>query len=116
MPVLAQSTLPKDKPQIITSRVIAAPRELIWMVLTTPEHLTHFWGPDGFTNTFTKYDLQVGGEALFTMHGPDGKDWPNRFRFHTIDPPHLLVWDHDGGNDDGHRFRGELELWDENYV
>lgn len=114
MPVLAQSILPKDKPQIITTRVIAAPRELIWKVLTSPEHLKHFWGPDGFSNTFTKYDLRVGGEALFTMHGPDGKDWPNRFRFRTVDAPHLLVWDHDGGNDDGHRFKGELELFEEN--
>jgi uncharacterized protein YndB with AHSA1/START domain len=57
--------------------------------------------------------LEVGGEALFTMHGPDGKDWPNRFRFRVIEAPRLLVWDHDGGNDDGHRFRGELELWEE---
>lgn len=114
MPQLTQSILPKDKPQIITTRVIAAPRELVWKVLTTPEHLKHFWGPDGFTNTFTKYDLQVGGEALFTMHGPDGTDWPNRFRFRTVDAPHLLVWDHDGGNDDGHRFKGELQLFEEN--
>ncbi len=113
MPQLAQSILPKDKPQIITTRVIAAPRELVWKVLTTPEHLKYFWGPDGFTNSFTKYDLRVGGEALFTMHGPDGKDWPNRFRFLTIDPPNLLVWNHDGGNDDGHRFKGELELFEE---
>jgi uncharacterized protein YndB with AHSA1/START domain len=113
MAPLAHSILPEDKPQIITTRVLAAPRELVWKVLTSPEHLKYFWGPDGFTNTFTKYDLQVGGEALFTMHGPDGKDWPNRFRFVTIDPPNLLVWNHDGGDDDGHRFKGELELFEE---
>jgi uncharacterized protein YndB with AHSA1/START domain len=44
MPNLAQTILPKDKPQIITTRVIAAPRELVWKVLTTPEHLQHFFG------------------------------------------------------------------------
>jgi uncharacterized protein YndB with AHSA1/START domain len=112
---LATTHLPTDKPQIMTTRVIAASRELIWKVLTTPEHLQHFWGPDGFTNTYTKFDLRVGGEALFTMHGPDGTNYPNRFKFLIVDPPHLLVYDHDGGEDGPkmHPFRGELELIEE---
>lgn len=112
---LSQTTMPKDKPQIITTRLIAASRELIWQCLTMPEHLQHFWGPDGFTNAFAKYDLRVGGEALFTMHGPDGKDWPNRFKFITIEPPHLLRFEHDNGGDSAidHKFLGEIELTDE---
>jgi len=115
MSLLAKTILPKDKPQIISTRMLAAPRELVWKVLTTPEHLKHFWGPDGFTNTFTKYDLRVGGQALFTMHGPDGTDYPNRFKFLTIEPPHLLRFDHDNGGEGPveHKFVGELELFDE---
>jgi uncharacterized protein YndB with AHSA1/START domain len=115
MSLLSQTILPKDKPQIITTRLIAAPRELVWKVLTTPEHLKHFWGPDGFTNTFKTYDLRVGKEARFTMHGPDGKDWPNRFVFLTVDAPRLLRWDHDNGGEGefDHKFTGELELTDE---
>ena len=112
MSLLAQTTLPNDKPQIITTRLIAAPRELVWKALTTPEHLQHFWGPDGFTNTFRKFDLRVGGEARFTMHGPDGREWPNRFKFITVEPPRLLRFDHDNGGegDFDHRFIGEIEL------
>ncbi len=112
---LAQTILPKDKPQIITTRIIAAPRELVWKALTTPEHLQHFWGPDGFTNTYRQFDLRVGGQALFTMHGPDGTDYPNRFIFRTVEPPHLLRFDHDNGGEGliQHKFMGELELFDE---
>jgi uncharacterized protein YndB with AHSA1/START domain len=112
---LARTLLPKDKPQIITTRLIAAPRELVWQAITTPEHLRHFWGPDGFTNTFRKYDLRVGGQALFTMHGPDGTDWPNRFIFLTVDAPHLLRFDHDNGGEGpvDHKFTNEIELTDE---
>jgi len=113
---LATTRLPADKPQIITSRVIAASREMIWKVLTTPEDLQHFWGPDGFTNSFKTYDLRVGGEARFTMHGPDGKDWPNRFVFLAVEAPHLLRWKHDNGGEgeDNHQFIGELQLFDDN--
>ena len=112
---LAQTILPKDKPQIITTRLIAAPRELVWKVLTTPEHLQHFWGPDGFTNTYKQFDLRVGGQALFTMHGPDGTDYPNRFKFLTVEPPRLLRFDHDNGGEGPiqHKFLGEVELFDE---
>ncbi len=115
MSLLSQTILPKDKPQIITRRLIAAPRELVWKVLTTPEHLQHFWGPDGFTNTYRKFDLRVGGHALFTMHGPDGNNWPNRFIFTQIEPPRLLCFDHDNGGEGpvDHKFLGELELADE---
>ncbi len=115
MSLLSQSILPKERPLIITTRLIAAPRELVWKVLTTPEHLKHFWGPDGFTNSFKTYDLRVGKEARFTMHGPDGKDWSNRFVFLTIDPPHLLRWNHDNGGegDWDHKFTGEMELTEE---
>ena len=115
MSLLAQTILLKDKPQIISTRLLAAPRELVWKVLTTPEHLQHFWGPDGFTNSYKSFDLRVGGEARFTMHGPDGTDYPNRFVFLTIDPPHLLRFEHDNGGegDNDHKFTGELELTDE---
>ena len=102
MSLLSKSILPKDKPQIITTRLIAAPRELLWKVLTTPEHLKHFWGPDGFTNSFKTFDLRVGHEARFTMHGPDGTNWPNRFVFLAIDAPRLLRWDHDNGGEGPH--------------
>jgi uncharacterized protein YndB with AHSA1/START domain len=112
---LAQTILPADKPQIITSRLLNAPRDLVWKVLTSPEHIKHFWGPDGFTNTIKQMDVKVGGQWLFTMHGPDGKDWPNRIIYRTVTAPSYLAFDHDGGEDDvsGHRFLGELELHEE---
>ncbi|MDE2383604.1 MAG: SRPBCC domain-containing protein [Alphaproteobacteria bacterium] len=115
MSLLAHSVLPQDKPQIISTRLIAAPRELVWKVLTSPEHLKHFWGPDGFTNSYRQFDLKVGGQALFTMHGPDGTDYPNRFIFLDVKPPQLLRFEHDGGEDGapGHRFLNEIELRDE---
>ncbi len=112
MSLLTTTELPADKPVIITTRLIAVPRDLLWKVLTTPEHLRHFWGPDGFTNTYKSFDLREGKEARFTMHGPDGTNWPNRLVFLTIDPPRLLCWDHDNGGegDIDHKFRGEMEL------
>lgn len=112
---LARTILPADKPQIITTRVLNASRELVWTVLTTPEHIKHFWGPDGFTNSIKQMDVKVGGQWLFTMHGPDGTNYPNRIIYRTVTPKSYLAFDHDGGEDDvsGHRFLGEIELFEE---
>ncbi len=60
------------------SRLIDAPRDLVWEAMTKPEHVVHWWGPNGFTNTLEKLDFRVGGEWHHVMHGPDGRDYPSR--------------------------------------
>lgn len=93
------------------SREIDAPRELVWQALTTPEHLVHWWGPDGFTNTFHEIAVKPGGVWRFMMHGPDGTDYPNRIIFREIIPLERLVYDHDGDESDkDHRFRASITL------
>jgi uncharacterized protein YndB with AHSA1/START domain len=115
MTSLSKTILPEDKPQIITTRLLAASRELVWKVLTTPEHFKQYWGPDGFRNTIKEMNVKVGGQILFTMHGPDGKDWPNRIVYRELDPPRYMKWFHDNGGegDVDHKFIGEIELFDE---
>ena len=60
--------------------------KLMWEVWTNPEHIANWWGPKGFTNTIHQMDFQEGGEWKFTMHGPDGKNYPNRSIFKEIIP------------------------------
>ena len=48
---------------ILISRVVNAPRDLMFEAFTNPEHLTKFWGPKGFDCTDCKVDLRVGGSV-----------------------------------------------------
>lgn len=82
-----------DREMQIT-RVVDAPRELLWKIWTEPDHLKEWWGPNGFSNTIHKFDLVQGGEWLLTMHGPDGTDYPNHIRFVEIIRPERLIYDH----------------------
>ncbi len=50
----------RDRELIIT-RKINAPVELVWEVWTKPEHIANWWGPEGFTNTITKMEVRPGG-------------------------------------------------------
>ncbi len=44
--------------EIVTTRVFDAPRELVFKAWTDPDHLVHWWGPKGFTNTFQEFDCR----------------------------------------------------------
>ena len=62
--------------EIVVSRVFDAPRELVFHMWTSAEHLGNWWGPHGFTITTHSIDVRPGGEWRFVMHGPDGTESP----------------------------------------
>lgn len=90
-----------DNRLITTSRIMNVPVTKVYEAWTNPEILAKWWGPNGFTNTFEKYELVPGGEWIFIMHGPDGADYPNKSIFVEIQENQKLVFDHVSG----HRFR-----------
>ena len=91
--------LEQDPRSIIGSRVLDAPRALVFSVWTDPKHLAQWWGPNGFTTTTHAYDFRPGGVWRFVMHGPDGRDYQNRITFDEIVPPERIVYRHGGGDD-----------------
>ena len=76
----------------VISRVLDAPRELVWKVFTDPEHLKRWWGPKGFTARTAKMDFRVGGMYHYCMTSPDGHEMWGKFVYHEIVPPERLVF------------------------
>jgi uncharacterized protein YndB with AHSA1/START domain len=91
--------LEQDPRSIIGTRVLDAPRELVFSVWTDPKHLAQWWGPNGFTTTTHTFDFRPSGVWRFVMHGPDGRDYQNRITFDEITPPERIVYRHSGGDD-----------------
>ena len=89
----AESTFERE---FVHSRLIDAPRERLFRAFAQPEHLAKWWGPDGFSNTFDTFDLRVGGQWRFVMHGPDGTDYPNEMVFRELVVPERVVLEHLG--------------------
>jgi uncharacterized protein YndB with AHSA1/START domain len=67
-----------------TSREIPVSAKSIFEAISNPERLAKWWGPAGFTNTFSQFEFREGGKWVFTMHGPDGKNYPNESEFLEI--------------------------------
>jgi uncharacterized protein YndB with AHSA1/START domain len=77
-----------------TSRQIGATPEQIFAAIAAPERLAKWWGPAGFTNTFERCEFKPGGRWVFTMHGPDGTNYPNENVFVDIEANSRVVIDH----------------------
>ncbi|MCF8570077.1 SRPBCC domain-containing protein [Gordonia sp. HY002] len=94
--------------EIVVSRVIDAPRELVFEAFTEARHLAHWWGPQGFTTTTRTFEFCVDGVWGFTMHGPDGTDYPEWITWTEITPPERIVMVHGESRDDPNAFESVL--------
>jgi uncharacterized protein YndB with AHSA1/START domain len=76
-------------------RVHRARRELVFECMTTPEHLTRFWGPSGTTTPVDgiTVDLRPGGVFETVMvNDVDGSQYTMRAVYQEVAPPERLVW------------------------
>jgi uncharacterized protein YndB with AHSA1/START domain len=94
--------------EIVTSRLISAPQELVFEAFTQVRHLSRWWGPDGFTTTTRAFEFRVGGVWDFVMHGPDGTDYQEWITWREIVPPERIALRHGESRDDPNAFESVL--------
>jgi uncharacterized protein YndB with AHSA1/START domain len=105
----APSAQAADPREIVSGRVIDAPRRKVFKAFADPTHLARWWGPKGFRNTFEEFDFRPGGIWRLTMHGPDGTEYPNRSVFLDIHESARIVLEHESP----HEFRMTITLDDQ---
>ena len=94
--------------EIVISRVISAPRELVFEAFTEVRHLSRWWGPEGFTTTTRSFEFRVGEAWDFVMHGPDGTDYQEWITWREIVPPERIALLHGESRDDPNAFESVL--------
>lgn len=95
------SATPQDADtEVLITRVLDAPRELVFRTWTEAAHIARWWLPPGFTNTACEVDLRVGGRFYIGMRSPDGIDYPCEGHYEEITPHERLVFR--GTGHDGH--------------
>jgi uncharacterized protein YndB with AHSA1/START domain len=94
--------------KIVISRVIDAPRELVFEAFTQVRHLSQWWGPDGFTTTTRAFEFREGGAWDFVMHAPDGTDYQDWITWTEIVPPERIALLHGESRDDPNAFESTL--------
>jgi len=80
---MAQEAVHESERMVIT-RVVDAPRELVWKAWTDPKYVMQWWGPKDFTAPVCQMDFRVGGKSLLCMKAPDGQEFWNAVEYHEI--------------------------------
>lgn len=94
--------------EIVVSRLIDARQELVFEAFTEVEHLSRWWGPEGFTTTTRSFEFREGEVWDFVMHGPDGTDYPQWIKWTEILPPERITLRHGASRDDPNTFESTL--------
>ena len=77
--------------EILTTRKFDAPLELVFDVLTNPEHVRNWFAPFSDEVTECVIDLRVGGSYHVVFVTPDGKECSFRGTYLEVEPPTRTV-------------------------
>lgn len=98
--------------EIVITRTIDAPRALVFEAFTDVQHLSRWWGPDGFTTTTRAFEFRVGGAWDFVMHRPDGTDHREWISWREITPLERIALIHGESAQDPDAFESILTFAD----
>lgn len=77
--------------EFVITRVLDAPRAVVWRAWTEAEQLQRWFGPKGCTVPSCSVDLRPGGLFHYCMQTPDGHVMWGKWIFREIAPPEKLV-------------------------
>jgi uncharacterized protein YndB with AHSA1/START domain len=82
---------PAGQPTITMTRTFDAPRDLVWRVMTSPEHIARWWGPRGANTKLVKHDFRPGGTWRFEHRQDDGSSLIFRGTYLEVLAPEKFV-------------------------
>jgi len=84
--------------EVLITRIINAPRDLVFGAWVDSKHADKWMGPTGYTTVTQSMDVRPGGMWRFTMTGPQGV-FPNRVTYIEVEKPSRLVYKHGSDKD-----------------
>lgn len=98
--------------ELVTTRVIDGPRDLVFRAWTDARHLARWFGPRGFTTTTRAFDFRPGGVWDFDLIGPDGTVYPNWVEWREIVPVERIAYRQGGHENDPDTFESTVTFAD----
>lgn len=86
-----QVTIPSDR-EIVFTRALDAPRDLVFEAWTNPEHVRHWWGLRDSTMILCEADVRPGGSWRYVTTAKDGAEVPFTGVYQEVTPPERLVY------------------------
>lgn len=98
---MTENNFKVEKNELVITRVVDAPRELVFTVWSKAEHLKNWWGPKGFDISVSALDFQKGGKFHYSMKSAEGFEMWGLFVFGEIVEPEKIVFINSFSNKEG---------------
>lgn len=107
-----------DDLTIRATRALRAPRPLVFDVMTKPEHVRKWYGPNSETMTECTIDLRVGGKFRYVFAAPNGEEFAFSGEYLEVVPPEHVVntWRFEAISDPNHGTIEEGNLTEANGI
>jgi uncharacterized protein YndB with AHSA1/START domain len=81
-----------DDRTLVITRVLDAPRHVVFDAWVDQRQAAQWWGPRGFTTVSSEMDVRVGGAWRRCMRSPEGTEHRSRGVYREIVAPERLVF------------------------
>ena len=78
--------------ELTLTRLIAAPRDIVWRCWTEPDLIKEWFTPRPWTSPVVEIDLRPGGASYMLFRGPNGEEFPNRGIYLEVVPNERIVF------------------------
>ena len=81
--------------ELTLTRIYGGPPALVFECMTTPEHLTHFWGPVGVSTPVENITIDPRPGGVFEtvmVNDADGMEFSMKGVYVEVTEPEKLVW------------------------
>ena len=78
--------------ELVVTRIIDAPRHLVFQAWTEPDRVMRWWGPQGFVTIHCDMDIRPGGAFRVCMRSPEGTDYWKQGIYREVVAPERLVF------------------------
>jgi uncharacterized protein YndB with AHSA1/START domain len=78
--------------ELVITRLVDAPRDMVFGAWTDPKQAMQWWGPEGFAVVALEMDVRPGGRWRKCMRAPDGKDYWRKGVYREVVAPERLVF------------------------
>jgi uncharacterized protein YndB with AHSA1/START domain len=85
-------TAPPGTQEVVVTRIINAPREVVFRTVTDPMLIPKFWGPRRLFTKVLKMVVISGGDWRFLQRENDGKEYGFHGVYHQVLKPELLIY------------------------
>ncbi len=100
--LVVRMTAQKGGHEVVITRVLDAPRNLVYQAMTDPSLIQRWWGPKELVNEVEKFEARPGGLWRVVQRDPNGKEYGFHGVFHEAMPDERLIYTFEYEGTPGH--------------